>query len=103
MRSDEDRRSREVTGRKLDWNALSEDIKSKSEPYLEEFSQKPEVRERRWRLWLQLQDCDGLRIRRQIILTRHDWMVSFSMGDSGLLLSNWKPKFPSRCEGHCWT
>jgi hypothetical protein len=57
MRSEEDRRSRaqarviaaleEVTGRKLDWKALSEDIKSKTELYLEEFSQKPEVRMRK--------------------------------------------------------
>jgi hypothetical protein len=57
MRSAEDRKSRaqarvlaaleQLAGRKLEWSTLPEEIKSKCEPLLEEFSQKPESRMRK--------------------------------------------------------
>jgi hypothetical protein len=54
MKSSEERRSRaqgtalawleQLSGKRLDWNTLPEEIKSRFEPYLEELSQKPETR-----------------------------------------------------------
>ena len=37
----------QISGKKLDWNTLPQELKSKFEPYLEEYSQKPEVRMRK--------------------------------------------------------
>jgi hypothetical protein len=57
MRSTEERRFRaqarvlawleQIAGRKFDWNTLPEEVKSKFEPFLEEFSYKPELRMRK--------------------------------------------------------